>query len=106
MNEKESCITKLQGKVHMSACIKSAKVAADNRAIKRDDKLRLSPRNGMNARKDFIRLSHLLLDTKLLPKKRDTLIRQERTARLKDDILSSPTPKITNTTIYMKASIY
>ena len=32
MKEKVSCITKVQEKSHMSACMKSAKVAADNGA--------------------------------------------------------------------------
>ena len=51
MKDKVSCITNLQGKVHMSACMKSAKVAADIRVIKRDDKLNLNPRNSINSRK-------------------------------------------------------
>ena len=42
--------------------MKSVKVAADYRAIKRDDKLRLNLRNGIHIGKDFIRLSRLLLN--------------------------------------------
>ena len=48
---KVSWITKLQGKLHIPACMKSAKVSAGNRATKRDDKLRLSPRNSIYAEK-------------------------------------------------------
>ena len=59
----------------MSACMRSVKVTADNRAIKRDDNICLNPRNGINAGKEFIGLSYLLLDTKLLPKKRYFSIR-------------------------------
>ena len=85
--------------------MKPVKVAADNRAIKRDDKICLNPRNSINVGKEFIS-SCLLLDTKLLPKKRETSTRKERKARLKDDILFFPTQQITNDIICVKPSIY
>ena len=92
MKGKVSCITKLQGKVHLSLRMKLVKLAADNRAIKRDNKLRCNPRAVINFGKESIRLSHLILDTKLSPKKRKIPLRQERKTRLNDDGLFFPIP--------------